>query len=96
MDVGIFPENFPIEHNLFGLGVYLFGALAPITAYVMERKPFNYFSISIGIFSLAMFVLFMAGLTLGLGPGGMQRMFAYPQLLWGIGLGAHMISWEAK
>lgn len=41
-----------------------------------------------------MLVLYVANFYLGLGPGGMERIVAYPILLWGVGLGGHMISWE--
>ncbi|MDH2901176.1 MAG: DUF998 domain-containing protein [archaeon] len=96
MGVGIFPENYALEHGIFSLVVFLFGGLAAIAAYTIERRPFNYFSMAIGVFSVVMLVLYVANIYLGLGPGGMERMVAYPILLWGVGLGAHMISWEAS
>jgi hypothetical membrane protein len=94
MGVGVFPENYPLEHGIFSLVVFLFGGLAAIDAYKIERKPFSYFSIPIGAFSVIMLVLYAFGYYLGLGPGGMERIVAYPELLWGVALGAHMIAWE--
>jgi hypothetical membrane protein len=94
MGVGVFPENYPLEHGVFSLVVFLFGGLAAIAAFKIERKPFSYFSIPIGAFSVIMLVLYAFGYYLGLGPGGMERIVAYPELLWGIALGAHMIAWE--
>jgi hypothetical protein len=32
------------------------------------------------------------GITLGLGMGGIERMIAYPILLWGLGFGGHLAS----
>jgi hypothetical membrane protein len=95
MGVGIFPENYPIEHAIFSLVVFLFGGLAAIAAFKIERKPFNYFSIAIGAFSVIMLVLYAFGIYLHLGAGGMERIVAYPELLWGVALGGHMISWDS-
>ena len=96
MGVGIFPENFATEHEIFSFVVFFFGGLAAIAAYKIERKPLNYFSPIIGAFSIVMLVLFLVGNNLGLGVGGMERMVAYPVLLWGVGLGGHMIAWDAE
>ncbi|MHB1908773.1 MAG: DUF998 domain-containing protein [Nitrososphaerales archaeon] len=95
MGVGTFPENFPLEHGIFSLIVFLFGGFAAIAAYRIERKPFGYFSALIGIFSVVMLLLYVENIYLGLGAGGMERIVAYPELLWGVGLGGHMISWDA-
>ena len=96
MGVGIFPENYPVEHEIFSLVVFLFGGLAAIFAYKIERKPLNYFSPVIGAFSIAMVVLYLAGYDLGLGVGGIERLIAYPELLWLVALGGHMIAWDAE
>jgi len=40
-------------------------------------------------------VLFASGTFLGLGKGGMERMIAYPALLWAIGFGGHLISYSS-
>lgn len=44
--------------------------------------------------SASIFALVLYGLNiyLGLGPGGMERMIAYPVLLWAIGFGGYMMS----
>jgi hypothetical membrane protein len=96
MGVGLFPENFAVEHELFSLVVFLFGGLAAIAAYKIEKKPLNYLSPIIGVFSIVMLVLFVAGYDMGIGVGGMERMVAYPELLWGVGLGGHMIAWKSE
>ena len=95
MGVGLFPENFATEHELFSFVVFFFGGLGAIAAYKIERKPLNYFSPIIGIFSIVMLVFFLVGNNLGMGVGGMERLVAYPELLWGVGLGAHMIAWDS-
>jgi hypothetical membrane protein len=96
MGVGLFPENFATEHRIFSDVVFFFGALAAIASYKIERKPLNYFSPIIGAFSVIMQILYVSGYDLGLGVGGLERMVAYPILLWGVALGAHMIAWDAE
>ncbi len=89
--VGIFPETFPVEHGIFSLVVFLFGGLAAIAAYNLPSKPFNYFSVALGILTVIALVFYVPGIYLGLGAGGMERLVAYPVLFWGIGLGAYMM-----
>ena len=72
MGVGFFPENYPVEHQIFSLVVFLFGGLAAIAAYQIEVKPFNYFSIFIGALTVTMLILFATGQYIGLGPGGLE------------------------
>ncbi|MCX9076244.1 MAG: hypothetical protein OIN88_16610 [Candidatus Methanoperedens sp.] len=42
--------------------------------------------------TLAALVLYGSDIYLGLGPGGMERMIAYPVLLWGTGFGGYLMS----
>lgn len=100
MGVGIFPENYPVMHEIVSDVAFIFGGLAPIAAYRLLRKPFNYFSAVLGLVSLCAMVLLSAQYTfglgeqyfLGLGPGGMERMIMYPILLWEMGLGGYLVA----
>jgi hypothetical protein len=40
---------------------------------------------------LGALVFFMAGVDLGLGVGGMERMIVYPILMWGAGFGGYLM-----
>jgi len=53
--------------------------------------PFSVIAVILGLLSLGALVLFMAGMNLGLGVGGMERMIVYPLLMWGAGFGGHLI-----
>ncbi|MGC8999082.1 MAG: DUF998 domain-containing protein [Candidatus Bathyarchaeia archaeon] len=101
MGVGIFPENFPgMVHTVFSLIAFLFGALSAITSYKIQKPPMSYFAISMGIMSLTALTIFMVGeiylhyfnsaINLIIGLGGMERMIAYPILLWAIGFGGYL------
>ena len=91
MGVGLFPENFFIIHWIASLIVFLFGALSSLISCKLSKPPLSHFSVILGVLSLSALVLFGSGNYLGLGKGGMERMIAYPALLWGVGFGAHLI-----
>ena len=94
MGVGLFPENFGIIHAIPSLITFLFGGLSAIVSYKMQKPPLSYFSVLLGTLSLVALVLFGSGTYLGLGKGGMERMIAYPTLLWGVGFGGYLIGYS--
>lgn len=91
MGVGLFPENFGILHVVASLITFLFGGLTAILSYRLVKPPLSYFSVILGVVSLAALVLFGSGNYMGLGKGGMERMVAYPALLWAVGFSSHLI-----
>jgi hypothetical membrane protein len=93
MGVGLFPEDAGAIHAIFSLITFLFAGLSAIMSCKFQKPPLSYFSIILGALSLLALVLFGSGIYLGLGKGGMERMIAYPVLLWSIGFGGHVISY---
>ena len=91
LGVGLFPETTGTLHLIVSLITFLFAALSAIAARNFVKPPFTFFSVFLGIESLAALVLFGLDFYLGLGPGGMERMIAYPVLLWAIGFGGYLI-----
>jgi hypothetical membrane protein len=97
--VGIFPENVlgGTPHRIVSLMAFLFGGLAAIAAYRIERSPMTYFSVIMGVVTLVFlgFLGIMEGTAssnyLGLGVGGIERMVAYPLLLWVVGFGGYLM-----
>jgi hypothetical membrane protein len=94
MGVGLFPETTGVWHSVFSLVVFLFAGLGALVTARFQKKPLFYFSIILGLFTLAALVLYVGGDFLGLGPGGMERMVVYPVLVWSIGFGAHLMALE--
>jgi hypothetical membrane protein len=100
MGVGVFSENSPDMHKIVSGIAFIFGGLLPIAAYRLVRRPFSYLSVAVGVLSLSAMVLLSAQYSLGLGeqyylglgPGGMERMIAYPILLWEVAFGGHLIA----
>ncbi|MDO8725745.1 MAG: DUF998 domain-containing protein [Candidatus Methanoperedens sp.] len=90
--VGLFPETAGFLHVIVSFITFFFGALAAIAARRIVKAPFSYFSVLMGLASLTALVLYGLEIYLGLGPGGMERMIAYPILLWGLGFGGYMMS----
>jgi hypothetical membrane protein len=92
MGVGVFSENFGILHFISSLVTFLFGGLSVTISYRTQKPAFSNYSILLGALSLAALVLFGSGTYLGLGKGGMERMIAYPSLLWAVGFGGYLMS----
>jgi hypothetical membrane protein len=95
MGVGLFTEDAGVVHVVFSFITFLFAGLSAIMSYKLQKPPFSYFSVILGVVVLLALVLFASGTFLGLGKGGMERMIAYPALLWAIGFGGHLISYSS-
>ena len=102
--VGLFSEassTFTI-HVIVSVITYLFGGIAAIMSYKLQKQPLSILSVGLGVFSLGAMILLASQTYFGLGLGGMERMVAYPLLLWEIGFGSQLISspdkqkWSAK
>jgi hypothetical membrane protein len=96
MGVGLFTEDTHQIHIAFSLVVFLFGGLSAIVCYKLQKPPLSYISVILGAATLVALALFGSENYLGLGPGGMERMIAYPVLLWAIGFGGHLIGYQEE
>lgn len=90
--VGLFPKTTGIIHLIVSFITFFFGGLSAIATAKFIKDPFLYFSLVLGVISLTALTLFIFKIYLGLGPGGMERMIAYPLLLWVIGFGGNLMS----
>jgi len=91
MGVGLFPETVEVVHGVASLIAFLFGGLSVVMSYRLQKPPLSYASVLLGAMSLVALVLFGSGTYLGLGKGGMERMIAYPPLLWAVGFSSHLM-----
>ncbi len=94
LGVGLFPETTGIWHHIFSLIIFLFAGLSAIVTYRFQKKPMSYFSVLLGVMTLAALLLYIPSVYLGLGAGGMERMIVYPTLLWSVGFGGHLMALE--
>ena len=100
MGVGVFTEAFGSIHAVASLIVFLFGGLSAIFSAICSYvhrvrllgKPFSVTAMILGVMSLAALVLLAVRIDLGLGMGGIERMIAYPILMWGAGFGGCLIA----
>jgi hypothetical membrane protein len=91
MGVGIFTEHMLAFHAAFSLTLFAFAGISAVVSFRVAKSWFSYVSIALGIISLAALPLMVSGNDLGLGIGGMERLIAYPSLLWMIGFGGHLV-----
>ncbi|MEM3703396.1 MAG: DUF998 domain-containing protein [Candidatus Bathyarchaeia archaeon] len=91
MGVGIFPEDFGTIHFTVSLTAFLFGALSAIISHKFQKPPLSHLAVILGLISLASLILFGLKIHFNLGEGGMERMIAYPILLWAIGFAGSLI-----
>lgn len=82
LGVGIFPMDIPLPHSIAALITFLFSGLAAIYSYKLEKTDLRYLWVLLGIISLIALALFMSGIYMGLGRGGMERLIVYPALAW--------------
>jgi hypothetical membrane protein len=92
--VGIFPETLIIPHAICAITIFLCGGLCAILGFRIFSGPWSWFSPALGIITLIAVVLLGAKIYLGLSAGGMERMIAYPLLIWAIGTGAYLMALE--
>jgi len=104
MGVGVFTEDFGVIHMVVSLITFLFGGLSAIVSVLCSRvhkfplvkMPFSALSIILGLMTLVALALFGGGVYLGLGAGGMERMVAYPALMWGAGFSGYLIAYPEE
>ena len=96
LGAGLFPENYGQGHLLISIVAFFFGPVSAIITYRLVKSPFKFLAGILGIIALASFlgsavVPPSVAYNSALGVGGLERMVAYPILLWEIGLGSYLI-----
>ncbi|MEM4417240.1 MAG: DUF998 domain-containing protein [Nitrososphaerota archaeon] len=90
--VGVFPEGSPYGlHTLMSFIVFFFAGVSALYASRLVSRPLNIFSAVMGVLTLAALSLFATETYLGLGPGGMERLIAYPPLIWGVAFAGYLM-----
>jgi hypothetical membrane protein len=97
--VGTLNESFSPWHSLFSLITFVFAGLSAIVTFRFQKSPLSYISLLLGVVSLIALILYVPsagdfGNSIGIGPGGLERMIVYPVLAWSIGFGGHLIGQE--
>ncbi len=100
--VGAFPEN--TVSSLHAIGAFLALGVGNVAMIILSlalrqvRRGFRIYTLISGVVATAAFVLFVFGIYLGFGAGGMERLAGYPQTLWLIVLGIYMsaVRYRAK
>ncbi|MFA4877733.1 MAG: DUF998 domain-containing protein [Methanoregula sp.] len=87
---GLFPETMGSSHTISAVTVFLAGGISAIYSAKVFRSPWCWFSLILGGVSLAALLLLAGKIYLGLGFGGMERMAAYPLIIWALGTGGYL------
>lgn len=90
--VGLFPETAGTSHLIAAVTVFLFGAITAVYSVKVFSAPWGWISCVLGAVSLAALILLAGNIYLGLGFGGMERMAAYPLILWALGTGGFLMA----
>jgi hypothetical membrane protein len=91
--VSLFPDNFVfVIHAIAALVVFVLGGVGAIYAYRLTRPPFRYFSVALGVISLASVPLWFASdpATSGL----IERLVVYPYVLWLACFGCYFLAFQ--
>ena len=84
LGVGLLPETLGLPHFISALAAFLFGGIAAIASSRHAPAPLSYLFLLLGAATLCALALEVAGTAFGLGHGGMERMIAYPIIIWEI------------
>lgn len=89
---GLFTETAGTSHVIAAVTVFLFGGITAIYSVKVFWAPWGGISLVLGAVSLAALILLAGNIYLGLGFGGMERMAAYPLVLWALGTGGVLMA----
>lgn len=91
--IGLAPSDRNLAVHTIGALLQMPGAIGPLLlALAMRPGPVRAFSLAMGILGGIASVLFLAGVHLGLGPGGMERLAFEPLTLWTGVIGAIVLT----
>ena len=99
--IAVFPGNVATLHPLFSLLAFLAGSIAAILSRKLLDAPLRYFAVALGSMALLATVFGLDafadwGPQAGIGIGGVERLIAYPVLLWLVLIGAAFMSDGAR
>ncbi len=93
MATGLLNENaFPDLHQIVSLMAFIFGGISAIVTYRLVRGPFKYVSALLGMFTLVSLVLLIAGFRQQFGNGLMERLVAFPEIIWLMAFGGYLMN----
>jgi hypothetical membrane protein len=88
---GLFPETTGTSHIISALSVFICGGACALYSVKVFRPPWSWISFALGTVSLAALILLAGKCYFSLGFGGMERLVAYPLVIWAFGTGGYLM-----
>jgi hypothetical membrane protein len=91
------PENLNVAiHSIGAVITFLSASAIMFYSFKIIRSPFRYFSAGLAVVSLLATIILFLGYNSSfvqdtLGPGGWERVIAYPILIWLVGFGSQLL-----
>jgi len=85
-----------IVHDALSGLVFFFGGLSAIESRKLVVKPLDRLFPVAGAVAIVAAVLSGVGMDLGLGPGGIERIVAYPILVWALAFGGYLMGTDIE
>ena len=93
MATGLLNEkSFPDPHQIVSLMAFIFGGISAIVTYRLVHVPFKYVSLLLGVFTLVSLVLLIAGFRQQFGNGLIERLVAFPEIIWLMTSGGYLMN----
>jgi hypothetical membrane protein len=94
LGVGLYPESYGVLHTVSASIAFIFGASAAISSYRVLTGYARFIASALGVLAIVFLALFITGYHLGLGPGGVERVLAYLELLFGVMFGGYLMGFN--
>ena len=85
-----FPQDLGLIHLEISIFAFFVAGLTPFVSLLIQHRPFAFVSIALGSLTFVAAVFLSLGFTFGLPFGAMERVVAYPSLLWAMAFGAYL------
>lgn len=86
--VGVFPETTHLPHTISAGIAFGVGGIACAYCYRVVKAPLMYLFLGMGLLAIVSLILTGMKVDLGIGIGGIERMIAYPIIMWILMVGA--------
>jgi hypothetical membrane protein len=96
ISAALFPEDVIPLHLEISIVSFFASGLTPFITLKLQRPPLTYISVLLGALSFVAALLLSLNYTLGLAYGAVERLVAFPTLIWVLGFGGYLMRPETS